>query len=380
MLIKQSALQNNISVMARYAAEQGYLLAPHGKTTMAPQLFRLQLDAGAWAITVANTDQAEVAFEAGAARVLVANEVVGRPAAESIVEGLAAGGRELDCLVDSVAGVGLLDDNLGRAGIATRLGVFVELGVPGGRTGARDPDQATAVADAVGRSRHLRLVGVEGYEGFLAPDRTPPSLEKVDAYLGQLRELTVSLASRGYFEGEGPILVSAGGSRFFDRVALALGYGADYDGHDVQLVVRSGCYIVHDHGTYAHASPLTSGGAGSLVAALEVWAEVLSVPERGLALVGLGKRDVSYDMGLPVPLWRLSKAGEHLVPFSDGHLDRLDDQHGYLRMGPGEAHLDVGDRVGFGLSHPCTAFDKWRTVLLVSDEYEILEEIRTFFH
>jgi D-serine dehydratase len=471
MLLKQSALDNNIAVMAQYASDYGFVLAPHGKTTMAPKLFRRQLEAGAWGITVANLAQAGVAYEAGARRVLVANEVVSRADAQAMVEALAApdtpapapslhasaaqppqppltsppgaapgtvpsaapagaGRRELYCLVDSVAGVELLDRNLGGAGMADRVGVFVELGVPGGRTGARSEDEAVGVAAAVGASACLRLAGVEGYEGLLAPDRSPEALAKVDEYLDGLRRLTVRLADGGAFSptggfrgpssqgpssqgpssqgpssqgpssqgpssqgpssqgpssqgpGEGPILVSAGGSRFFDRVAAVLGPKAQYGGHDVRLVVRSGCYVVHDHGTYAEASPLAGPhreGPG-LMAALEVWADVLSVPEPGLVIVGLGRRDVSFDLGLPVTVAVARRETGRAEPFAGLTLSQLNDQHGYLHLAGEEVPVNVGDKIGFGISHPCTAIDKWRTILLVNDDYEIVDRIPTCFH
>jgi D-serine deaminase-like pyridoxal phosphate-dependent protein len=382
MVLKESALENNLAVMARYSAENGFLLAPHGKTTMAPELFRRQLAAGAWGITVANTDQAAVAFRSGAARVLVANQIVGRAAARAVVDQLEAGGRELYCLVDSVPGVELLSDNLERAGLRGHLGVFIELGVPGGRTGVRTPEQAPAIAQAVSASSQLLLVGTEGFEGLLAADRSPAALERVDRYLDDLRSLTVLLAQEHAFPGPGPVLVSAGGSRYFDRVVQVLGRSARYEGVEVRLVVRSGCYLVHDHGTYAAASPLVAGAwaGGSLLPALEVWAEVLSVPEAGHVIVGMGKRDVPYDIGLPVPLHIVRGHGGHLEPFAGGDLTRLDDQHGYLHLGPGQAAVAPGDRIGFGISHPCTAFDKWREVLLVNDDYEVLDHIPTFFH
>ncbi len=380
-VLKETALANNLTVMARYSAENGFLLAPHCKTTMAPELFRRQLAAGAWGITVANTDQAAVAFRSGAARVLVANQVVGRAAGQAVVEQLDEGGRELYCLVDSVPGVELLSANLARAGLRDRIGVFIELGVRGGRTGVRTSDQALAVARAVAASSQLLLVGTEGFEGLLAADRSPEALEAVDQYLDDLRSLTVLLAKEHAFPGPGPVLVSAGGSRYFDRVAQVLRSGR-YEGLDVRLVVRSGCYLVHDHGTYAGASPLVPGAwaAGSLVPALEVWAEVLSVPEAGHVIVGMGKRDVPYDIGLPIPLHLVRGHGGHMEPFAGGDLTRLDDQHGYLQVGPGQAPVGPGDRIGFGISHPCTAFDKWREVLLVNDDYEVLDHIPTFFH
>jgi D-serine dehydratase len=382
MLLKEPALENNLSVMAAYAADHGFLLAPHGKTTMAPQLFRRQLEAGAWAITVANMAQAAVAYGAGAARVLVANEIVSLPDAQAVVDSLAASERELYVLVDSVPGVELLDRNLSVAGFDDRLRVLVELGVPGGRTGARTEDEAAAVGKAVGTADHLRLVGVECFEGLLAADRSPEALANVDNFLDRLRSLAVRLADENAFSGNGPIIVSAGGSRYFDRVALLLGRDADYRGHDVQLVTRSGCYLVHDHGTYASASPLAEADqeGRKLVGALEVWADVLSVPEPGLVIVGLGKRDVSYDIGLPVPLHIVHGNDRRVEPLKGGTLDNLNDQHGFLRIDDQRAGIHVGDRVGFGLSHPCTAFDKWRMVLLVSDDYQIREQITTWFH
>jgi len=407
LLLKEAALENNISVMKQYAAEHGFVLAPHGKTTMAPKLFRRQLDAGAWAITVANMAQAAIAYEAGAQRVLVANEIVSRadalaaaraltanvpaarntgasapPAITASASTVPASHRQLFCLVDSVDGVDVLDRNLGLAGLPGRLGVLVELGVPGWRTGAWSEEGAVAVARAVASSERLRLIGVEGFEGLLASDRSAAALAKVDHYLEGLRRLTVRLADAGSFSTEEPVLVSAGGSRYFDRVAHVLGDPGSYGGLDVRLVVRSGCYLVHDHGTYADASPLAgpSQEGAHLVAALEVWADVLSVPEPGLVIVGLGRRDASFNLGLPVGLKIMRAKLGRVEPFGRGALSELNDQHGYLRLDGGAVDVEVGDRIGFGISHPCTAFDKWRTVLLVRDDYEILDRIDTFFH
>jgi D-serine dehydratase len=388
MVLKESALSNNIAVMARYALEHGFVLAPHGKTTMAPKIFRRQLDAGAWAITVANTAQAAVAFEAGATRVLVANEVVGRADSRTIVQLLQVPGRSLLCLVDSPAATRALDGNLALADMQGRLDVLLELGAPGCRAGVRGQEEALEVAAAVRASGHLQLAGVEGFEGALAADRSPSSLAVVDQYLTHLRDLAVCLADRGYWSGTAPLIVSAGGSKYFDRVALVLGPGAGYGGHQPLLVVRPGCYALHDHGTYAQTSPLAGGGESGpgLTAALEVWAEVLSVPETGLAIVGMGKRDVSYDLGLPLPVWALPAGHDRPQPFSGGTIKRLDDQHGYLALddaspvGPSRLSLSVGDLVGFGLSHPCTAFDRWRTVPMVDDQYRVAELIETCFH
>jgi D-serine dehydratase len=383
MVLKESALDNNLRVMAAYARAHGFELAPHGKTTMAPELFRRQLEAGAWGITVANVAQASVAFAAGAARVLVANEIVGTADAAWAVEAVGDGDHELFGLVDSVYGAQLLDANLGRAGMTGRLGVLVEVGIRGGRTGVRSEQDVLAVVAAVSASAHLLLVGVEGYEGGIATDRSPQGLAAVDGYLDDVRHTVRALADQGAFAAAGTAIVSAGGSKYFDRVAAVLGPGGEYGGHPVRLVVRSGCYVTHDHGMYEAVSPLaSSAGADHLVPALELWAEVLSVPEPGLAIVGLGKRDTSFDLGLPVPLHLARRSGPKIEEFTDGALVALDDQHGYFRSAQSSAQspLAPGDRIGFGISHPCTAFDKWRTVLLVDDAFTVRERIHTCFH
>ena len=111
-----------------------------------------------------------------------------------------------------------------------------------------------------------------------------------------------------------------------------------------------------------------------------MWADVLSVPEPGLAIVGLGRRDVSYDLGLPVTLAVARRETGAVEPLAERALSQLNDQHGYLQFADEPAPVQVGDRVGFGISHPCTAIDKWKTVLLVDDSYEIRDEITTLFH
>jgi D-serine deaminase-like pyridoxal phosphate-dependent protein len=141
--------------------------------------------------------------------------------------------------------------------------------------------------------------------------------------------------------------------------------------------------VSHDHGVYEAVSPLASSKSrDALMPALELWAEVLSVPENGLAILGLGKRDASFDLGLPVPLHIVRCSNPTVEAFTSGALVGLDDQHGYFRLGHNSGTRAVlpGDRIGFGLSHPCTAFDKWRAILLVDDDYIVQEKICTFFH
>jgi D-serine deaminase-like pyridoxal phosphate-dependent protein len=336
---------------------------------MSPELFARQLAAGAWAITAATPSQARTYRAFGVERILLANELVEPASLRWVAAELAADASfELYCLADSVDAVRAMERALAN-GTPRPLRVLVELGLTGGRTGARTVDDALAVAEAIGRSGSLELAGVEGYEGIVHDDA------RVDAFLGELHGLLDRLVAGGAFDARDEIVVTAGGSIYFDRVAELL---ASTDPR-VRIVVRSGCYLTHDDGLYDEHSPLGSHGPARerLRPAFEAWAAVLSRPEPGLALVGMGKRDVPHDAGLPVPLRARGGAGLREVRGAMEVVD-LNDQHAYVRLDPADP-LAVGDLLGCGISHPCTAFDKWRLIPVVDDDYGVIDAVHTFF-
>ncbi|WP_219416290.1 amino acid deaminase [Pseudonocardia nigra] len=373
--LRESALAHNLERMAAWCAERGASLAPHGKTTMAPQLFDWQLAVGAWGITAATMSQVRLMRAFGVARVLLANEVVDAPSLHWLA---AESGRDPDfeflCLVDSLAAVEAMEAALPGVDAAARpVEVLVELGVPGRRTGARSPADLVALAERVAVSPRLALAGVEGYEGVLHQDREPATVRRAAEFLSGLVDAAVDLDRRGLFNGRAEIVVSAGGSAFFDLVMDAVdGMGAT--SVPVRPVLRSGGYVTHDHVHYERSSPLRSAAAGPterFLPALELRARVVSTPEPGLAIAGFGKRDAPYDLDLPVPL------AVNGAPI-DGTAEavELNDQHAFLRH---DAGLRVGDVVTFGLSHPCTAFDKWSLLPLVDDDDRVIGAVRTFF-
>src|SRR4051794_27087042 len=138
---------HNTTAMADWVSARGMLLAPHGKTTMAPQLWQRQLDAGAWAITLATPWQAQVAQRFGVNRIMLANTLVDAVSAGWLINQLRADpGFEFYCWADSVTSVELLARILAEAGECPRpVNVLVEFGAAGGRCGARTLDEAIAV-------------------------------------------------------------------------------------------------------------------------------------------------------------------------------------------------------------------------------------------
>ncbi|TMB96138.1 MAG: amino acid deaminase [Chloroflexi bacterium] len=380
MVLKDSALRHNIELMAKYCRDHDFLLAPHGKTAMSPQLLKRQLDGGSWAVTAATMSQVRVWRAFGVDRVILANELVEPASVRWVARELRDDPEfEFYCLVDSVAAVTLLEGALRDTALERPLQVLLEIGPVGGRTGCRTPGQALEVARAVDSSPRLALAGVEAFEGVISTKTLAGTIDATDAFLRDMRALVVTLDQAGHFAKAKRVIVTAGGSAFPDLVVAELGRPWDLS-RPVALVLRSGCYLTHDAIHYQHLSPF--GGripeTGTLQEALEVWGVVLSLPEPGLALIGFGKRDVPHDLELPVP--RFIKSGaDKTRPVGEGlSIFAVNDQHAYMRLGAGE-QLRVGDLVGCGISHPCTAFDKWRLIPVVDDSYSVIDAILTYF-
>lgn len=382
-VLRRSALQHNLAWMQRYAAERGVWLAPHGKTTMSPELCAMQLAAGAWGLTFANVWQARLGVSIGARRIVIANQVL-QPADLDALDALLAGhaGLRVWFLVDSLRQLALLEDWAALRASGRVFDVLLELGVAGQRTGCRTHEEALVLARVLAASRAVRLCGIECYEGLVARCDSAHDAQAVT----QLVERAVALARACdaealWADGEEHILVSAGGSAVFDLVLPLLRLQGL--ARPVQGILRSGCYLTHDHGNYQRFVRLVAEREGlqdSLQPALTVWALVQSVPEPGLALLNAGRRDVSFDIDLPTPLrWVCCGTQSAAGAPADWRITALNDQHAYLRFDPQGASPQVGDRVELGISHPCTTFDKWRWMPVVEDDGAVSGAIHTCF-
>lgn len=387
-VLRQSALRANIDLMRRYTQSAGVELAPHGKTTMAPQLFDLQLAAGAWGITCATAAHLRLYRHFGVPRIVMANQLLDTDSVQFIARQLAEDpGFEFYGIVDSVAGARGYFDALAKLPRSRPINLLLEVGAMGGRTGLRTVNGAVTVATEIAEMSaggSLRLAGIEAFEGIFAGSPSEAEV-RVTPFMQQVSEVARQCDSAGAF-GVDEVILTAGGSAHFDQVVKAL--KAIQLSRPARVVLRSGCYITHDHGFYATALDRLrerSAGTDSVFVnngfepALELWTTVQSLPEPGLAIIALGKRDVSFDMGLPVPLLHLP-AGTDGAPTNirgKAEIVRLNDHHGYLKFNG--LNLAVGDRVAAGVSHPCTTFDRWEYLFVVDDRYDVVSVVRTYF-
>lgn len=385
-VIKRGALRHNSDWMRRFLKLTDVRIAPHGKTTMAPQLFDIQLADGAWGITVATVQQFLVCRSFGVRRVLLANQLVGRQETATVLEVLRDDpGLDFYCLVDSVEGVRRLADGIVARPPARPLQLLLEGGMAGGRTGCRTVEDALAVAHAVkAAGPSLALRGVEGFEGLIGGATPAEQDTKVTAFLDFLVEIARRCAADALF-APGPIILTAGGSAFFDLAATRL--HNEVGGQPIEVVIRSGCYLTHDSKSYRdlvarlmERLPAAKTLGEGLKPALEVWAYVQSRPEPGRVIATMGKRDVGFDVTLPV-LEQWYRPGLHQAPqMADGlgTVVALNDQHAHIEV-PASAPFQFGDMLAFGVSHPCTTFDRWQLIYEVDEAYQVIGGIRTFF-
>lgn len=376
-VIREAALASNIAAMQAFADRIGAHLCPHGKTSMSPELFRMQIEAGAWGMTAATAHHVRIYRRLGIGRILLASQLAARADVDWVLDELERDPAfDFYCLADSAEAVDLLADAAERRRLRRPLQLLVETGFPEGRAGARGLGEALAVARRIAASPRLALRGIETFEGIRQT--------RADARLEALEMLDLAVAAaeamvREDLAGDGPLLFSAGGSAFLDLCAERL--PREISGRRVEKVIRPGCYVTHDHGLYerlTHPGGARPHGLPKLEPALEVWGAVLSLPEPGLGIVGLGKRDVSSDLELPQPILMHRPGGAGPPRCAEGLSTRaLWDQHASLSCPAGA--LAVGDLVGFGISHPCATFDRWRALLTVDADYRVTGAVTTIF-
>ena len=375
-ILRQDRLLANARWMQRFIGAYGVKLCPHGKTTMAPKLFALQLQTGAWGITLATAHQTFVAYRHGVRRVLLANQLVGRANMRIIARLLDDPAFEFFCLVDSPQHV----ESLGRyfSSEGKQIRVLLELGVPGGRAGIRDEACLQETLQTLQQHRaNVLLCGLEVYEGVLDDELA------IRAFLQRAVEVTRRALAEGRFERR-PAILSGAGSAWYDIVAEE--FSQAKLGDAVEVVLRPGCYLSHDVGVYrkaqqgiARRNPVARSMHDGLSPALEVWAYVQSIPEPGLAILGLGKRDAAFDAGLPTPVWRYTPGESAPVQAPPNwKLTRMMDQHAYLDFDPQDGPR-IGDMIGFDISHPCLTFDKWRSLSVIDANYDVVDVIPTYF-
>ncbi|OQP86588.1 amino acid deaminase [Rhizobium rhizosphaerae] len=364
--LDEAAFARNVETMMAYVRDKEVEIAPHAKTPMVPALAEVLVKAGAWGTTVADIRQAGVLLRSGQRRLILANEIGGVSAARRLAALLAGfADAELHIFVDSVEAVEALHKAWSERGDLPPLGLLIELGA--GRAGARTIQAGLRILERIlaVETAQFRLTGVAAYEGAAATADALETAQRIDALMQLTGDFLAQLRAR--IGKARALILTAGGSVFFDRVIAGLGAAVAAD-PDCRLILRSGAIFFHDHGVYERGMAALDARGGFVIdgavraasaafqPALKVWAEVLSRPEPDLAICGMGLRDVANDQGLPRPLL-LYREGQQVATLHGCAVLRLNDQHAFLRLDPASL-VSVGDIIVFGISHPCTCLDR----------------------
>jgi D-serine dehydratase len=378
-VLSAEAMESNSREMMEYCKENGFLIAPHGKTYMAPTLLDRQLVDGAWGFSATSNWQMRTLYAMGANRIILTNEIVNPTVVRWIVETQKKNRKfELLVYVDSIAGVQLLESIVESYSPSKPIDVLIEMGFFGGRGGARHKNTAIDVARVASQSKSLRLRGLSGFEGIALPPENGTVLDGVNQFLDLMVDTVNEIDSYGYFAETPEVVISAGGSNFFDRVVEK--FSTITLEKPLLRVLRAGCYLTHDDGDSSPDDRIADLGINlpRFQPALHVWGEVLSIPEPTRAIIGIGRRDASFDMSMPVPKLVRRKVSGTLESADGLSTHMMNDQHLYLDMAEG-ARVELGDLISFGIVHPCTTFDKWRKIVVVNNNYSIVEVVETFF-
>jgi len=390
LTLSDERMKRNLRVMRDYAGHHGVFLAPHGKSSVCPQLYLAQMSVGGcWGMTAATVQQAAVVAATGIANIVIANEVVSR----ANVAQLAALKRRYPqaafySLVDSPETV----QQLASGGSGERFQVLLEVGYAGGRTGVRSMDRAQEVLASIGKhADSVELCGVECYEGTINLPDAGETIAAVDRFLAFAVAVLDQCRERGALRGQGEVLLTAGGSAYFDRVVAA--FAPARERLSARIVLRGGSYLTYDHGFYKQklrnldARGGLDGPSGPLVAsreflpALTLWAMAQSLQDPGTAILTMGIRDLPYDLGYPAVL-RQYRDGREIGNFEGDapalRIVNANDQHCYLSF-PSGHDIRVGDVFACGISHPCTAFDKWNVLYRIDEEANVIGALKTFF-
>lgn len=381
-VINQKLLVNNAQWMQTFSQRSKVKLAPHGKTTMSPELFNLQLQHGSWGISLATIPQVVTAYKSGIKHIILANQLIGRRHFEIIAELLSVGDLEFYCFVDSIENAKSLGQYFSDKNI--KLNVLLEIGVVGGRCGWRDNDKIMQLCDVISQYQGLQIRGVSFYEGVIHGENATNEIIK---FVKNIKKLCQSLHSHGVFSS-GEVIITGAGSAWYDLVAEHL-HDSSSD-FEFTPIIRPGCYLIHDTGIYQDAQQavlarselaqnLSVESTGELMSSLTIWAYVYSIPEPGLVIVGMGKRDVAFDAGLPIPTLHY-RPGTTIPVEADSQwqLVNIMDQHCMMKT-PEDADLSPGDLISFSTSHPCLTIDKWRFIGLIDDDFIIRKQISTYF-
>ncbi|KAK8110169.1 uncharacterized protein PG998_006626 [Apiospora kogelbergensis] len=319
MIVDLDLMEANIKKLMDKLLPMGVDVRPHLKTTKSAVLAQKLVAAGAKGGCVAKLSEAEVLAAKGFDDLLITCEIVGPVKVRRLVA-LFQEHRRLRIVVDSAAAADAIDAALAASGIAEPLATLIDLDVGLHRTGVAAGAPALALARHVGALKHLRVVGVQGYEGHL--QHLHDGAERERQCLASMRTLTDTAAALRA-AGFDIRVVTTGGTGTAEFCAAVPGV----------TEVQPGSFIFMDT-DYRDAV-----GRGAYANSLTVRSTVVSRQGPRAATIDAGLKSLTTDSGL-------AKCRDARYAYGV-----LGDEQGSLVWDEGTPDLQVGDVVDMIPSH-----------------------------
>jgi len=329
LLLDRQASDRNIRKMADFFHGRKCQLRPHFKNHKCATLALRQLAAGSVVgMTCAKLGEAEVLVEHGVGDILIANQVVGRPKMDRLVE--VARRTDLKVVVDEIGQAEAISEAASAAGVI--VGILVEIDIGMERCGVPAREPALDLVQAILPFPGLRFHGLQAYEGHTVyVDDFAERTEQVK------RSFELAMETRRLLEQNGiQVKVISGGSSSTYRITGSI------DGVDE---VQAGSYATLDW-RYAQMLP-------EFEVAMSIVTRVIS-KRPGMAVLDVGLKGAGCDFGPP----RIKGFPEAEIP----HF--VSEEHCIVHNAP---DWKVGDSVELLPSHACTTCNLYREMYVHED-------------
>jgi D-serine deaminase-like pyridoxal phosphate-dependent protein len=326
LLIDRRILLRNIRRAQEYFTERGITFRPHIKTHKMPPIARLQIEAGAVGLTCAKLGEAEVMVNAGIADLLVAYPIWGASKLRRLLD-LAERARITVALDSEEVAMGI---SQAASGAGAEIGVVVETDTGMGRCGVAPGEPLLALCRRVAELPGLRFRGLMTYQGYVNGSEAERrrALEEESARIDGLLEALVAagLACEVVSGASTPNL-------FLSHLLKPVNEN------------RCGTYVFNDRNI------VHFGELGWEDCAARVEATVVSTAVPGQVIIDGGSKTFSSDG------WVGGAGYGHVVEYPDAVFAKMNEEHGYVKLPPGDQRPRVGERVHVIPNHVCAAIN-----------------------
>lgn len=317
-------LDKNIEMMENRLNRFGIEHWPHIKTHKSIEIARKQLEAGAKGITCAKISEAEVFADAGIENILIAYQIVGQDKLTRLQK--LAEKATIRTIADSL----VVAEGLSKVGEAanTKIEVLIEIDGGSHRGGVQPGKDTLEFAKKLMKLPGIRLVGLFTYVGQIYALSTEEEVKEETR-----REVKLLLDNKKLLEANGiDIQITSGGS------TLSSYYAEQLQGISES---RAGNYVFGDINAVAHGIYTPDD------CALRIRSTIVSIPLPGHATIDAGSKSLTSDLSV------LNSNFGAVIGMPDVEIEKLNEEHGYLRFDPEKYHFHIGDEIEIVPNHSC---------------------------